>query len=932
MVASRLAGVLAWAVVQAMAACSLAGEADQITFTGRVVRADGSPAAHAIVEREGINQDETFPTETDAEGRFQFSDRFQMGVQLHAHTADGREQATYQMAAPLVRVGSKTRQEIKLRPATLLKVSVVADRQPIADADVAVTGFGFTATAKTDRAGQAEIFYPAGAKLRSVAALYASRGVGGQFFREGSEPKDLYTIELQPTAPHEIRVVDDNDQPIAGLEFGASAASGDFEFIILSPLKHTRLRTDESGIAKAPWVPRDNLRTVSPEIWSDDWKQDETKRDRIQEGFTTQKLKRKHPITGRLIVPEGADPTGILISGDGFGSAYRGDLASARARADGTFTLMVVPDHSYLLGVQDTEWACEPWTGDMRAEGDAKQPQIELALYRATPLTARVSRGPEHAPVPNTYVQLSTERRFKYTNGKGQRGNALGSLRYWLLTDDQGMVHAALGRGEHKVGLSAGEWTEDRKVKIGSTDPVEVDFYRPWSGKRKIAGELVDAGKPFVPSRSASLMAWSDRPPLVPLKHATRFTVDGRFEFDFDAANASILFFDAESKRSGFLEIGPDATSVSLELQPTANFAGTLLTDARQPFVGHEIYLAPQGNLEATIVAQEPDAEGKFQFDAVPVGTPLTMRVHQDAFDFRYYISGNLRFEASEYRENASVQVRDLKQPARLGRPDVPLAEAVTLACRDAALSPMRALVVMEGDGAVRTYDLAARLLDGEETPEILAYRLISVSPQQQENEAAGISQRKWSKPQPGEIVLILLDENGNEVASVRLASKAFDEALAEGRKFLATHRPPQRDTLQLLSAARDEAKASGRRMWVVSGGPRCGPCFRLARWMDDQHSLLEKDYVLVKIMGGLDKNSEAVNPLLPGAEGEGIPFYAILEPDNTVLITSKGPDGNIGMPTEPEDFRHVRRMLEQTAQRLTAAEIAELEKSLTKK
>src|SRR5689334_15794112 len=123
MVASRLACVLALGLLQVLATGCLAAEADQITFTGTLVRADGSPAAHAIVEREGINQLENFPTETDADGRFQFSDRFPTGVHLHARTADGREQATYQMPAPLVRVGSKTRQEIKLRPATLLKVS-----------------------------------------------------------------------------------------------------------------------------------------------------------------------------------------------------------------------------------------------------------------------------------------------------------------------------------------------------------------------------------------------------------------------------------------------------------------------------------------------------------------------------------------------------------------------------------------------------------------------------------------------------------------------------------------------------------------------------------------------------------------------------------------------------------------------------------------
>jgi hypothetical protein len=94
----------------------------------------------------------------------------------------------------------------------------------------------------------------------------------------------------------------------------------------------------------------------------------------------------------------------------------------------------------------------------------------------------------------------------------------------------------------------------------------------------------------------------------------------------------------------------------------------------------------------------------------------------------------------------------------------------------------------------------------------------------------------------------------------------------------------------------------------------------------------LEKDYVLVKIIGGVDKNPEAVDPLLPGSKSQGIPYHAIVEPDGKVLITSKGPLGNIGMPSEVEDIRHLKRMLEQTAQKLSAAEIAALEKSLAPK
>jgi hypothetical protein len=56
------------------------------------------------------------------------------------------------------------------------------------------------------------------------------------------------------------------------------------------------------------------------------------------------------------------------------------------------------------------------------------------------------------------------------------------------------------------------------------------------------------------------------------------------------------------------------------------------------------------------------------------------------------------------------------------------------------------------------------------------------------------------------------------------------------------------------------------------------------------------------------------------------------MEPDGKVLITSKGPLGNIGMPTEIEDIRHLKRMLEETSQKLSRAQIAALAESLAPK
>src|SRR5262249_50063108 len=146
---------------------------------------------------------------------------------------------------------------------------------------------------------------------------------------------------------------------------------------------------------------------------------------------------------------------------------------------------------------------------------------------------------------------------------------------------------------------------------------------------------------------------------------------------------------------------------------------------------------------------------------------------------------------------------------------------------------------------------------------------------------------------------------------------------------LLKEHLPPVRDAAARLAEARAEAQRTGRRLWIVEGGPRCGPCFRLARWMDDQHALLEKDYVILKVMDGLDEHAEDVVKPLERPAGGGIPWYAITEADGKVLATSDGPLGNIGIPSSVEGIGHLRGMLCKTAQHLTAEDLDRLTGSL---
>ena len=116
----------------------------------------------------------------------------------------------------------------------------------------------------------------------------------------------------------------------------------------------------------------------------------------------------------------------------------------------------------------------------------------------------------------------------------------------------------------------------------------------------------------------------------------------------------------------------------------------------------------------------------------------------------------------------------------------------------------------------------------------------------------------------------------------------------------------------------------------IVAGGSRCAPCFRLARWIEDHHATLDKDYVFVKLMDGIDEHVTEALAGLPTKEGDGLPWFAITEPDGNVLAVSRGPMGNIGFPSSTEEIRHFRRMLEGTVRKMTSDDVDRLIKSLT--
>jgi hypothetical protein len=372
---------------------------------------------------------------------------------------------------------------------------------------------------------------------------------------------------------------------------------------------------------------------------------------------------------------------------------------------------------------------------------------------------------------------------------------------------------------------------------------------------------------------------------------------------------------------------------IAVTMERTATYSGTLVDDNAKPVAGRtlQMYVKDSGN--KPVAAERTDKAGRFRFTGVPSNVPLQFanRYEVDGPEC-YIVKGDRMFTPDEVRENDQLKLHLAGSSSANVRSAVPLAKSVENICGNVRSSGMRALVALLGDDSGDTSRTIDQLLDydNERTRAVLSYLTLRVDAEELKREAATMTQYGWPKPAPGEIVLIVLDGDQKTIAAQRIATKNVATEVAAGADFLKKHRLPARNALTVLAEARNDAKRSGRRVWVIQGGPRCGSCFRLARWIEDHHTTIDKDYVVVKLMGGIDEHVTEALAGLPIKDGDGIPWFAITEPDGTVLAISRGPLGNIGFPASMEDIRHFRQMLDRTVQKMTAGEVDRLIKSLS--
>lgn len=166
------------------------------------------------------------------------------------------------------------------------------------------------------------------------------------------------------------------------------------------------------------------------------------------------------------------------------------------------------------------------------------------------------------------------------------------------------------------------------------------------------------------------------------------------------------------------------------------------------------------------------------------------------------------------------------------------------------------------------------------------------------------------------------------DLAAFEQGGKYRGEKLVD---FLKQWEARRENAEEVLRVALERAQAGQKKVFVVFSATYCYPCRRLidllTRWQD----FLGQDYILVKIdVDCMTHVAEAKSRIgVRDSDLQMIPWYTILSPAGEKLVTSAGPQGNIGLPSKQPGIAHFVKMIRQTSSRISPEQLKTIEVAL---
>ena len=925
-----------------------------ITILGTLVDAEGQPAADVTVRVASGRGDEQVTTTTDSKGAFTItSTHFNLrGNAIEAVTDSGKRQARALLDYEAQALEKASPLELKLAAATPINVIVRNESgATVSDATVIASDDRFAnRIANTDAKGRCELWVLETEKIRSIAAIKNGMGLD---YRSFEKPRDAYNdltyeapkvsvdealvLTLGESSPITLKIVDSKGVPIEGVQLSPWYFEKESETRDLNiDYSGTGLKqlTDAQGKATFDWIPSWNEKQIV--FWP---RCAGYVRTRIiynpteHDGELKSVMRGLVPISGIVSDQQGNPVQGatIRVAGEGYShDDFRGSVLSGD---DGSYKIEVNPDHVYVMVAGKGALQSSPQTGFKAVEGESITGK-DFVIRRGTRIHGRVTEGADKKPVVgfrvNSYqygADANNTPGLELPNPENNRTWIQPMLVSSATTDANGDYEFFVGPGDHDI---RGQSPDDyERFEVTEQSDINFDFHRDRPKEIILTGKVIDGetGKPVADVTVASIYQAS----IGRTNPSFRTDETGQFKGMRETYPMVLHATNSDGTKAAVVSIDATTESAEISLAPLGRATGIVLDGGKgltmpdaEIRYGVRVYVDAVDSGPFSVRfggTTTSDAEGKFTLNNLIIGQEYDVSfVNRGEKGEVISWSTLMSFtpEDIETVDLGEVTKRAAYKPQTLDeriakafatKDDETTSDRIAAKTRVAKRVTQHVLVLSGSPEDSTTREFLKLRYDDRPTRTALFDYAVLATDDADEFPQTG-----------GGFAITILDVDGNTLAEADSDVFLTDNKVDSEKliAFLDLNKPPVLDARKLLADALAKAKSENKRVLIQESATWCGPCHMLSELLIDRRELWEQDYIWVKLDHRWTDAREIGKEYRKG-EHTGIPWWAILDDEGSLLISSNDEKGdNIGFPSNDRGRQHFRKMIESTRIRLT--------------